>query len=77
MILARRRTALTALMALTLMTMGSCTTAQKYTAIGAGVGAGTGALIAASSATLGGALIGGGVGAIAGYMIYKHRYGDL
>jgi len=67
------RAALAALMSLSLLTAGACSRTERYTATGAALGAGGGALIAAAAdgSVAGGAIIGGVVGGAAGYCIAR------
>jgi hypothetical protein len=65
------RAAVAALLSLSLLAAAGCSRTQQYTATGAALGAGGGALIAAAAdgSVAGGAVVGGLVGAGAGYCI--------
>ncbi len=66
----RNKTALAAVTILLAAVMVSCTTTQKGSLLGGGIGAGTGAIIGHQSGHGGeGALIGGAIGAITGAIV--------
>ena len=76
MVLTRTKASLAMLAALSMLTVGACTRTQQYTATGAVIGAGGGALIGAAAggggAVVAGAAIGGVAGAAAGYIIAQN-----
>lgn len=67
------RAAVAALLSLSLLSVGACSRTERYTATGAAVGAGGGALIGAATggSAVGGAVIGGLGGAGVGYCIAR------